>query len=135
MKHYFTSPISPRSGFLVPGFVDRSTIRRFISLVISEKSEGFVGVHFAGQNAFGRPSYRTRTTTRMNVDDGIRGRMARAPAIFAKGQVVAPAQIIYLKVLGNSDLGEVKSGAKVGTRLPGVSVAIRPIFAISLRIS
>ena len=33
----------------------------------------------------------------MNVDDGIRGRMARAPAIFAKGHVVAPAQIIYLK--------------------------------------
>lgn len=27
----------------------------------------------------------------MNVDDGIRGRMARAPAIFAKGHVVAPA--------------------------------------------
>jgi hypothetical protein len=38
----------------------------------------------------------------MNVDDGIRGRMARAPAIFAKGHVVAPAQIIYLKVPGNA---------------------------------
>src|SRR5437016_2291658 len=38
----------------------------------------------------------------MNVDDGIRGRMAHASAIFAKGHVVAPAQIIYLKVLGNS---------------------------------
>jgi hypothetical protein len=91
-----------RSGFLVPGFVGRSTIRKLIPLVISEKSEGFVGLPFAGQNVFGWPSYRTRTATRMNVDDGIRGRMARAPAIFAKGHVVAPAQIIYLKVLGNA---------------------------------
>jgi hypothetical protein len=47
----------------------------------------------------------------MNVDDGIRGRMARAPAIFAKGHVVAPAQIIYLKVPGNAVIAEVAFGA------------------------
>lgn len=101
-----------RSGFLVPGFVGRSTIRKLIPLVISEKSEGFVGLPFAGQNVFGWPSYRTRTATRMNVDDGIRGRMARAPAIFAKGHVVAPAQIIYLKVLGNAGTVQVESSKK-----------------------
>ena len=45
------------------------------------------------------------------MDDGIRGRMARAPAIFAKGHIVAPAQIIYLKVLGNAVTAEVDLGA------------------------
>jgi hypothetical protein len=61
-----TLPIS-RSGFLVPGFVDRSTIGRLIPLVISEKREGSVGLPFAGQNVFGRPSYRTWTAARTLV--------------------------------------------------------------------
>jgi hypothetical protein len=49
----------------------------------------------------------------MNVDDGIRGRMARTPAIFAKGQIVAPAQIIYLKVLGNAETAEVHTSPNI----------------------
>ena len=61
-----TLPIS-RPGFLVPGFVDRSTIGRLISLVISEKREGSIGLPFAGQNVFGWPSYRTRTAARTLV--------------------------------------------------------------------
>jgi hypothetical protein len=57
----------------------------------------------------------------MNVDDGISGRMARAPAVFAKGHVVAPAQIIYLKVLGNAVIGKVPAADFI--RFQGGSLA------------
>jgi len=55
----------------------------------------------------------------MNVDNGISGRMARAPAIFAKGHVVVPAQIIYLKVLASF------SDQPLGNTLESFKAAVR----------
>jgi hypothetical protein len=77
------------SGFLIPRFGGWSDIRRFIPLAISEKSECFVRVSSAH---FGWPTLRTRTATGINVDDGMRGRMAGTLAISPKRHVVAPAQ-------------------------------------------
>jgi hypothetical protein len=75
------------SGLVCSGFARRSRIRRFF---VSEKSDDFVGVPFAGQHYLVWPSLRTGTAARVNVDNSVRGRMAGALAIFAKRHFIAP---------------------------------------------
>jgi hypothetical protein len=83
--------LSVRVRTCQPRFVGGRHIRRFVPLVISEKRKGFVWV-LIGQNVIRWPPLRTRTTTRMNVDDGMRGRMAGALAVFTKRHFATPAQ-------------------------------------------
>ena len=64
------------SGLLQASFIGRSRTRRFGFLVISEETEGFKWVPIR-QSSIGS-SFGTRTTTGMDMDDGIRGRVAGA---------------------------------------------------------
>jgi len=63
--------------------------RRLGLFVISEKTERFVWVPIGHGNI--RPSLRTGTTTRMNVNDHIRGSVASTVAIFTTRHFVSPA--------------------------------------------
>jgi hypothetical protein len=103
------------SGFLIPRFGGWSDIGGFIPLVISEKSECFVRVSSAH---VGWPSLRTRTATGIDVDGGMRGRMAGTLAISLKRHVVTPAQS-YTQSPEERAIGEVENPRKAGRDLSG----------------
>jgi hypothetical protein len=78
------------SGLLNGRFIGRSRVHWFGLLVISEETEGFVWVPIRQSNI--GPSFGSRTATRMDVDDGMRGRVAGAVANFAERHFASPTQ-------------------------------------------
>lgn len=76
-----------RSGLVSSRFVGRCYTINIARLITPEKRKCFVRV-LVRQNGIVWSSLRTRTATRMNVDAGIRGCVAGAPAIFTKRHFV-----------------------------------------------